>query len=113
MATIEETIQSMIPRLTDEVAAEIRNKCIANMTYDISKQVTAEVGKHIEEVILPAVRLELQEHEAEIKASVVAAVKATFAAVGEKLVKHTVEKLAGYEGDKLLTQMLGPLLRGY
>lgn len=113
MATIEETIQSLIPRLTEEVAAKIRDQALSNMQYSVAKQVEAEVAKYVAEIIIPAVRADLVAHEEEIKASVVAAIKALFDAIGAALVEHTVKKLASYEGDKLLTQMLGPLLRGY
>lgn len=111
--TIEQSIQALIPRLTDEVAAEIRKQCLAGMSYTVSKQVQEVVGEHIKDVILPAVREELAAHEAEIKASVIAAIKQTFEAAGAALVEHATKKLASYEGDKLLAQMMGPLLRGY
>jgi len=110
---IEQSIQALIPTITDEVAGEIRKQCLAGMSYTISKQVQEVVGEHIRDVILPAVRDELAAHEAEIKASVIAAVKQVFVAAGASLVDHATKKLASYEGDKLLTQMMGPLLRGY
>lgn len=113
MPTIEETIQSLIPRLTEEVAAKIRDNALQNLQWDVARKVQEEVGKYIEDVIIPAVRAELADHEAEIKASVLAAIRATFDAVGAALVASATKKLASYEGDKLLTQMLGPLLRGY
>ena len=62
MATIEESIQAMIPQLTEEVAAKIRNRCLENLSFEV------DAAK---------------------------------------------SKLTSYEGDKLLAQMMGPLLRGY
>lgn len=113
MATIEETIQSLIPQLTEEVAAKIRDRCLSNMEYNVAQQVQLLVGEHIKEVVVPAVHAELAAHGDEIKAAVIAAVKQVALTIGTALVAKATEKLAGYDGDKLLAGMLGPLFRGY
>lgn len=113
MATIEETIQSLIPQLTEEVAAKIRERCLSNMEYNVAQQVMLVIGEHIKTVIVPAVQADLEAHTDEIKASVVAAVKQVSVTIGVALVAKATEKLASYEGDKLLAGMLGPLFRGY
>lgn len=113
MATIEETIQSLIPQLTEEVAAKIRERCLSNLEYKVSEQVQAAVNEHIATIIIPAVKADLAAHEEDLKAAVIAAVKQVGVTIGAALVEHATKKLASYEGDKLLTQMLGPLFRGY
>lgn len=113
MTNIEEHILALVPSMTEEIAKKIKERALGNLEHSVAQSVSTEVQRYVGEVVMPAVRADLAAHEAEIKAAVLAAIKATWAKIGEAMVEHTAKKLASYEGDKLLQQMFGPLLRGY
>jgi hypothetical protein len=113
MSTIEETISAMVPRLTEDIAGALREKLRASMEYDLSRRVMEEASKYINEHILPDVRDHLVAHEAEIKASMIAAIRLAVDAIGAAMVEHTKKRLTEYGGDKLLGTMLAPLFRAY
>lgn len=113
MNSIEEHIMALVPSMTEEIAKKIKDRALGNLEHSVAQSVSTEVQRYVGEVVMPAVRLELEAHETEIKAAVLAAVKATWAKIGEAMVEYTTKKLASYDGDKLLQQMFGPLLRGY
>lgn len=113
MSSIEDSIKEMIPQMTAEVAEKIRERALSNIEYSVAQAVQEEAKKHVAEVVIPAVREQLVQHEAEIKAAVLAAIKGIAEQIAKTLVQKATAKLAGYEGDKLIKDMFGPMFRGY
>lgn len=111
--TIEEQIKALMPQMTEQVAAQIRERALANLEHVVASAVTEEVKKYIANVIVPSVQAELAAHEGTIKAGVLAAVKVVAERCGTALVEQMTEKLTGYQGDKLVRDIFGPLMRGY
>lgn len=113
MDTIEEQIKALMPQLTEQVAAQIRQRALSNLEHVVASAVTEEVKTYVADVIAPTVRAELVKHDADIRASVVAAVKLIGENVAAELVKQVTEKLSGYQGDHIIKEVFGPIFRGY
>ena len=107
------SVESMIPQITEQVAAELRKKAIESFGYEVQQAVTTEVRRYITENIVPTLTAELKEKEPEIRAAFVAGIVGTAHAVAEHARSRAVEKLAGYEGDKLIRSIFDSLFSRY
>jgi FKBP-type peptidyl-prolyl cis-trans isomerase (trigger factor) len=107
-------LESMLPRITEEVAAELRKRTLEKLEWQVSEQVQSEIKTYISERILPNVQSELAAHEAEIKAIFVESIRQCFALAAAQMVDTAKKKIAGYDGDKMLQDIVAKMLgRGY
>ena len=107
-------VDAMLPQITEEVAAELRKRALESISWEVKEAVQAEVRTYLTDSVLPQVRKELAQHEAEIRAAMVAAVRASGLLVAEKLQEAATKKMASYEGDKVLKDVFDKLFgRGY
>lgn len=113
MATIEESVTAMIPAMASEIAGKLKEQTLRQMEYTTSKAIADAVTAHITEHVMPLVHEELKVHADEIKAAVLTAARGIAAALAQAMIDQVGKKLAGYEGDKLITAVFGPLFRGY
>jgi dGTP triphosphohydrolase len=113
MSNIEESVKAMIPQITREIADNIKAQVSSNLERSVSGAIHEAVTAHLKEVIMPAVKAELVEQEAAIKAAVLAASKGVAEMLATTLVAHMEKRLTGYEGDKLVRDVFGPLFRTY
>lgn len=113
MWSVEENVKAMIPRLTDEIAASIKAQAARNLEHTVASAIQTAVAEHLKDVIIPAVKAELVAQEMVLRASVVAAASGVGELMAAALLDTAKKKLSGYEGEKLLEKVFGPLLRGY
>lgn len=113
MTSIEDNVKAMIPRMAQEIAEKIREETLANIRHTTAQAIAAEVVKYVHEEVMPLVKSELAAQQDEIKAAIVAASRGVADALAEQLVRKATEKLASYEGDKILERVFAPLFRGY
>lgn len=102
-------IEAMIPQITADVAAQLRERALAGLTHEVTQAVNAEVKRYVAEHIVPEVAAELHAHKAELIAAVVAGVKASALALSDALARHATEKLGGYEGAKVVGRIMAEL----
>lgn len=103
-------IAAMIPRITEEVAATIRQKTLDSFNYSVGQAVQQEVTRFIRDRIIPEVSKELEDSGPQIRAAFVAGVQGACALVAQSIVDSTKKRLAGYEGDQLVTTTMRILL---
>lgn len=113
MATSEESVTAMIPAMAAEIAAKIKEQTFRNIEYTTGKAIAEEVTRYVAENVMPLVKAELAAAQDEIKAGILAAAKGISEQLAVALVSKLAEKLAGYEGDKIIQAVFGPLFRGY
>jgi hypothetical protein len=113
MASIEESVTAMIPAMAAEIGAKIKEQTLRNIEYTTGKAIADEVQTYVAENVLPLVKAELAAQQDEIKAAFLAAAKGIADQLAVALVSRCAEKLAGYEGDKIVQAVFGPLFRGY
>lgn len=107
-------IKAMLPRITEQVAAELRQKAVERFQWQVLSAVEEQVKLYITERIVPEVQRELAEHEAEIRASMVAAIRGACVALTEHVTESATKKIAGYDGDKAIKAIVDQLFgRGY
>lgn len=106
-------IESMLPQITEQVAAEIRKRALDNLSYEVTSAVQNEVRRYLVENIVPGVTAELQKHDAEIRAAFVEAVRQCAQLATDAVVKKAAEKMAGYDGDKMLKEIFGAIFPRY
>lgn len=111
--SIEDNVKAMIPRMAAEIALKIKEQTLENIKYTTAKAIADEVSKYIADEVMPLVKSELAAQQDEIKAAIVAASRGVAEALATTLVEKATEKLASYEGDKILERVFGPLFRGY
>lgn len=104
-------VAAMIPRLTQEIAAEMKAKALQSLQYEIQSAVTDTCREYIKERIAPEVAKELEGVHVEIRAAFLAAVTEASKAVAEKLVTSTRERLASYEGAEIVRTILRDLVQ--
>lgn len=102
-------IDAMLPAITEQVAAQLRQRAFDALTYRVNEAVAAEVQRYITENIVPAVTAELEAHRAELIAAVIAGVQASMVALSTATVKHVTDRLTGYDGSKVVGKILGEL----
>jgi len=107
------SIESMLPQITEQVAAEIRKKALDSLSYEVQSAVTEEVRRYMVENIVPQVTAELKKHEVEIRAAFVESVRQCATLATDAVVKKAAEKMAGYAGDKMLKEIFGTLFPRY
>lgn len=111
--SIEETVTAMIPAMAAEIGQKIKEQTFRNIEYTTSKAIADEVQAYIAEAVMPMVKAELATQNDEIKAAIVAAARGVAEKLADALVESFTKKLAGYEGEKLITTVFGPFFRGY
>ena len=102
-------IEELIPRVTEEVAAKMRENAMTALSYQVQHAVSTAISKYIEDNIIPSVRQELAAHEAEIRAAFVAGIKGACVALAERIEKDAAEKMASYNGNDLLKSVVNSL----
>jgi hypothetical protein len=95
-------IDELIPRVTEEVAAAMRERAMASLDYQVQAALRTTIEEYITANIVPSVRAELTKNEAEIRAALCAGIVAGCNALAAKLAESATKKIEGYEGDKLL-----------
>lgn len=111
--SIEENVKAMIPAMTAEIANRIKEQAARNLEHYVASAIADEVKRHIADDVVPQLREELNAQQLAIKAAVVAACKGVAEQLAATIVERMTAKLSGYEGDKLITAVFGPLFRGY
>lgn len=111
--SIEDDVKAMIPRMTQEIAEKIKATTLANIEHTTARAISEEVTKYIADEVMPLVRADLVAQQDAIKAAIVAAAHGIAEQLAVTLVERFTVKLSGYEGDKLITNVFGPLFRGY
>lgn len=106
-------IGAMIPRITEDVMAAMREKAIQSFSYQVQQAVGAEVQKFIAEQIVPDIAAELKARSPELRAAVVAGIFGAMDALAEKVKKSAVDKISGYDGDKVIKDFISTIYRGY
>ena len=111
---MEIKLEDMLPGITAEVAAKLKQRAIESLEYAVTTAVGKTIEDYIKTDILPAVQAEVQAHHAEIKAAVVAGVLGAMKAASEQIQKKAIEKLTGHEGDRVISSILDAIKpRGY
>jgi hypothetical protein len=103
---VTKSIEAMIPRMTEQVAQELRKRALDSLTSSVTYQINDEVKKYITEVILPETRKELVKHEAEFKAAALASVKGVLTEVAEQIFTKAKARLSGYDGDRVIDEVM-------
>lgn len=111
--SIEENVKAMIPQITREIVESIKAQATSNLERSVAGAIHEGVTEHLKETIMPALKAELVEQEALIKASVLAATVGVAELLAKTLVEQMTKRLTSYEGDKLVRDVFGPLFRGY
>jgi hypothetical protein len=111
---LELDIKAMLPRITEQVAAELRTKAVERFQWQVSSAVEEQVKLYITERIVPEVQKELAAHESEMRAAMVAAVRGACVALTEHVTEAAIKKMASYDGDKAIREIMTSLFgRGY
>lgn len=106
-------LSAMIPRVTEEVAAKLRESAFDNLKYQVTQACALEIKKYIEENIVPSVRAEMVKHEAEMKAAIIGGILASMSDLTARIHADAVKKIAGYDGEKLVADIVGKLFSRY
>lgn len=106
-------ISKMIPRITEEVTAKIRERAVESFGYEVNRAVAAQVQAFITEHIVPDIAAELKARSPELRAAVVAGVFGAMDALSEKVKKAAVDKIAGYDGDKVIREFIAAIYPRY
>jgi hypothetical protein len=107
-------VAGLIPQITEEVTAALRDRAIQNFSYSVTNAVGEQVSKYIQENVVPLVAVELKSRDAEVRAAVAAAFIASVDALAENLKATAIKKMAGYDGDKLVSEFVRAVFgRGY
>lgn len=107
-------LSTMLPGLTEQVAAELRRKAVAAFEYEAVQAVGATARKYIEDVIVPEAQAQLAAAKPELLALFVEAIRQTMAKTAEQILEMTTKRLAGYDGEKLVREVLTAIVgRGY
>jgi hypothetical protein len=107
------SLENMLPQITEEVAAKLRERALASLTYQVEDAIKVKVRGYIEENILPTVQKELEAHDSEIRAAFVAAVVAASQAVAAKVKEAAEEKLTSWGGEKLVGELMSKIFSRY
>lgn len=102
-------IESMLPQITEQVAAELKKRALDVLSYEVGAAVRTEVERYIKENIVPSVRAELAAHETEIRASFVEGIRQACLLASTKIVASATKKMADYEGDKVISDVVRAL----
>jgi len=113
MASIEESVTAMIPQMAAEIGAKIKEQTLRNIEYTTAKAIAEEVQAYVAEHVMPLVKSELAAQTDEIKAAILVGARGVASALATSMIESFTKKLAGYEGDKLITAVFGPFFRGY
>lgn len=107
-------LAAMLPKITADVAEQLRTKAVERLQYTVANAIEAEVKLYIAETILPQVRKGLTEHEVEIRAAIVAAIHGASMSLAARITEAATKKMSSYEGDKVLSDIVQKLFgRGH
>lgn len=109
---IEKAVGAMLPKITDDIAAELSKRALQSLEYTVAQEVQSTIKKYIEERILPSVVEELKTHDAEIRAAILGGVLGGVKSLGESITKRLTEHVGGYQGEKLVREVLQILTPG-
>lgn len=113
MSSIEENVKAMLPQITMEVVAAIKEQALRNLQYTTATAIQEAVTEYVKTEVLPAVKDELRANDAVMKAAILASTKGVAELLCESIVDSARKKLAAYDGDKLVASVFGPLFRSY
>lgn len=108
-------ISELIPRITEQVASELRQKATQRFEYAVTEAVAVEVKRYIAENIVPGVTKELEKNDATIRAAIVAGVAVAADALRDKIIKEATDRITGYQGNELVRKFVDAVFggRGY
>lgn len=106
MDAMQQAFNEMIPQITEQVAAQLRDRALARFEHQVAEAVAKEVERYISENIVPAVAKELQAKDAEIRAALVSGVCAAVDVLGRQIQESVTKRVAGYDGDKLVADVM-------
>lgn len=95
-------LSETLPRLTEEIAAQLRKKAVDSFSYEVQNAIQQEIRRYITQSIVPTITKDLEREHEKIRAAFVLAVKDGCEAVAATMVESTKKRLAGYEGDTLV-----------
>lgn len=98
-------IASILPRVTKEVAEELRKKALDSFSYTATEIMKREITAYLMREIVPKLADELKAKEAELKAGLLTALFQSMNMLNEKVVEHARKRLSGYEGDALVRSL--------
>jgi hypothetical protein len=103
------SIQDVLPKVTADVAVELQKRAVERFQWAVQEAVGKQIQQYIAEKIMPEVAKELAEKDAVIRAALVAGITQACVEAGEAVRVAMTKKLSGYEGDKVIGQLLGIL----
>jgi hypothetical protein len=106
----EISLADILPKVTEGVVEELRKRAVERFEWQMSQAVEAEVKRYIAVEIMPSLSADLAEHHTAIKAAIVAGVTGACMDVAEAIRASMTKKLSGYDGEKLLGQILAPIV---
>lgn len=101
-----QAIEAMLPSITEQVAAQLRERALRNLEHQVTQAVGEEVKRYLTENIIPSVTAELKAADPEIRAAIVAGIKAASVQLAAQIEKRITDKITGYEGDKVVAAIL-------
>lgn len=104
--SIEDRIKEMMPQLTEQVATEVRRRALEQLEHYTASVIVDEVKKYVADALLPQIQKELKGREVELRAAFLAAIQLTFETAAAKVTESATKKLASYEGDKLVQDVV-------
>jgi hypothetical protein len=111
---LENSIAAMLPSITEQVTAKLRERALSNLEHQVTMAVAEQVKAFLSETIVPTVAEELRAAEPEIRAAIVAGVRGGSLALAAAIEKKITDKVTGYDGDKVIGEILRQLApRGY
>lgn len=102
-------LTDILPGITAKVVEQLQQRATERLSYAVTEAVDAATRRYIEETILPGVNEELQKHEAELRAAIVTGIHMATMALAEAIREKATERIASYDGDKLMNDVVGAL----
>jgi hypothetical protein len=108
-AKLESAIDAMLPSITEQVIGKLRERALSSFEHQVQTAIAQQVSEYLKTTIAPSVAEELRACEPEIRAAVVAGVRGGALALGAAIEKKITDKVSGYDGDKVIGEILRSL----
>lgn len=95
-------IAAMLPRITAEVAEDLKRKALERFSYVANEIMQKEIAAFLQREIVPKIAAELQAKEAEIRAGMLGALGEVLTIINTRIVENAKSRLSGYQGDSLV-----------
>ncbi len=105
-------LKEMLPWITEQVTAELRNRAVDAFKYNATEAVSKEVNRYIQEVIVPEVSKELQSKRAELIAVFVASVNDVANMTADAIKTQALKNLTSYGSENLIGAFMKNIIKG-